>query len=408
MNLTEIIALVIDTATITFAGISLIYSLLISIGLRGRAKIYVRCGDCNYHSKEVAVVIPAYMESAASILRTLKNISKFNYPKELVKVYVVIEEDDEATLRSLSTALNDINLGNINIIRKPGPRSGKASALNYAISHIKEPIVCVIDSDVEVLDRDFLGKVASLLSNGFQVIGSKICSYSNNLIGELSYVDTLTWFKLTLPSLSKFSKYPILNSGLICLHREFLTRLLPLPQVLTEDAYLTIKYIESGSKVGILDSTAVKAAPKSVGHLIRQRLRWFRGYYQCALKTLKSDVKPLIKLRLLILYLTPLAMISVFLSLTSLATLPPILSVITDSSIYMLTSLTIVSSAAALTLLISSMYPIYRMLSGEVLRPSLRSVILYPLFMALQGLIALAALILPKVKWYKTERSENQ
>lgn len=351
----------------------------------------------------VAILLPLYMENENSVLITINSILSQDYNVSLMRVLLLVEEGDNVTKKAIQGACKLLNERNINfeVIEVPGPRSTKAKALNYALNYVKEPVVVIYDADDEVNDKLQIAKGTSLIANhGYKAVGVKVIRYGENTPGLFSFVETNLWINIGLPGIAYVLKYPILSGEGLFVSTEAIKSIGGFSETLTEDAMLTVEFAKRGFKMGLLNSVVYEKGPKSVKSLTKQRLRWYRGMFQCFIRVAKAKGLPLkLKIGLGLYYLSPTSYVVYLFSLLYVVALmtsggaclaeTPILTL---ASLYILVSITI----APLFLLISNV---------KITRG--RTLIIPAMFWALMGVISLFSLIHPKVAWYKTERSES-
>lgn len=228
------------------------------------------------------VLVPLYKE-AAVIPQLAAGIEELDYPKHLLDVRLLCEEDDDETIEMI----RELHLPphfKLVIVPPSQPKT-KPKACNYGLLHA-EGKYCVIYDAEDQPDPDQLKKVVLAFRKAG---GSVTCvqaklNYFNreqNLLTKWFSVEYSMWFDLILPGLDK-QNVPIPLGGT---SNHFVTaRLVELgawdPFNVTEDADLGIRLHKAGYQTAIIDSTTYEEANSAGGNWIRQRSRWIKGYIQ--------------------------------------------------------------------------------------------------------------------------------
>lgn len=239
------------------------------------------------------IQLPVYKES--EVVRTLvTKLTSLDYPRHLLDIKLLIEEDDDMTLN----ALRDLDIPAIFeplIIPHHMPKT-KPKACNYALYYTSAEYLTIYDAE-DVPDSDQLKKAVALfnkLSDDHVIIQCSLNYFnrSENFLTRMFTLEYSTWFDYMLPGLDK-AKVPIPLGG-TSNHFKY-DVLMELggwdPFNVTEDADLGIRTYAKGYKVGVLDSTTFEEANKAAGNWIRQRSRWIKGYMQTWLVHMRHPVE---------------------------------------------------------------------------------------------------------------------
>lgn len=389
----SVISIPLLTLPLVYGSIS-IFSILRR--LSNKVWINIFDGDVN-DPPFIAVLLPLYREDLDDILLTVRSIVEQDYPRDKIEVIIVLEHDDKDTLNYIDMVkkLFIKYRVKLRIIINDDPRSSKAYALNKALRLIPEKceVVLVYDAGDVVLDKQHLRKVARLIREGIDVIGVKVYRVGKNVIGKLSFLDTLLWYNVALPGLLKVMGYPLLSGEGLALSLNFLRRIGGFPNKLTEDSYLTIYLALLKGRARLLDVTIFEGAPQTLKSLVKQRIRWYRGYFECLIDVF---LRHLSKLRLndvfklVLIYSEPLALISSMISfiiiiMSFFMTIPPPIFVL-----------------ALLSFLLVMMAPLYLILDLKVRS---KIILVAPFYWFFQGLIVLLALVPMHIPWFKTVRT---
>ncbi len=348
----------------------------------------------------VAILLPFYKEECKSVEKTISSILKQNYKRDLLNVIIIIELDDVKTENCARIAYDILTKNGIKcqILKRHEARSSKAAALNDALKYVKEPVVVIYDADDEIDDPYQISKGVSLIMSGYDAVGVKVLRVGNTIAQTLSYIDTFFWVNVSLPGITTISGYPLLSGEGLFVSRKALEIIGGFPDSLTEDSMLTIEFAKHKLKIGLLDSVIYENAPKTLSAVIKQRIRWHRGYAQCLVKTLRSPIPTRLKIIIGMSYTSPISLIVIAFSLFYVFMVIPFsttLNMPIFPEIFILSIFSIATVASAPLYLITSKAYISRKESFLVLL----------LYWSLLGLATVYSFIAPKIQWYKTERT---
>jgi cellulose synthase/poly-beta-1,6-N-acetylglucosamine synthase-like glycosyltransferase len=226
------------------------------------------------------VIIPAYNEGG-NISNALKSIFKSNYPKDKMEVIVV---DDGSTDNTAKIAKEfPIKLVSYK------QNKGKVFALNKGIAAAKNDIIITTDADT-----NFEPQSIGLLVKHFKDkrVGAVAGVYKAKSLNPVKNI-----FKFIF---EKIQALEYLGFILIRKQQEMLNAILVVPgsiaayrkdallkvggftdDTVIEDHDMTIKMHNAGYKVKCdKDAMAWVTAPQTLGALLRERIRWYRGGFQ--------------------------------------------------------------------------------------------------------------------------------
>jgi len=354
----------------------------------------------------LAVIVPAYKENHISLKSTVESIVLQKYPKEMFKVYFVLEEKDYGTFEAAMYYAEKLRRKGIAceiLVREGYARWGKADALNYALKHIVEDVYLVFDADV-VAPENYFVEVSNTLKNGFDAFFPKVYRFSESLLGKLIFLDTVLWYDIYLESLRIISGgyIPLSGEGL-AVKTSVLKRINGFPRVLTEDAMLALLLAKQGFKISYGKGEIYEKAPRKLVPYINQRIRWFQGYYQCLLELVRNINKLSLRvfLSLLLAYMSPIAALAsaLFYTILAVAVFAYVFNIslpIHAALIYWSLSLLIIGVFSLLTILIQA-------LKLKKTRINRLHVIVTPLYWYLNGIVAFLSIMLPRT-WRRTIR----
>jgi cellulose synthase/poly-beta-1,6-N-acetylglucosamine synthase-like glycosyltransferase len=234
------------------------------------------------------ILLPVYKEKEIVKL-LLQGIANLDYPKERYEILILLEEDDEETIREVEEHLTtDEDLKGYNfipiIVPDYQPKT-KPKACNYGLIFSRGKHLVIYDAEDIPEPNQLKMAVAA-----FQYFPEEyICfqahlNYYNtnqNFLTKMFTLEYSYWFDYMLPGLFKLN-LPIPLGGTSNHFR--MEKLIELggwdPYNMTEDADLGMRAYLHGYKVGVIDSTTYEEANSKLSNWIRQRSRWIKGYMQ--------------------------------------------------------------------------------------------------------------------------------
>jgi cellulose synthase/poly-beta-1,6-N-acetylglucosamine synthase-like glycosyltransferase len=237
------------------------------------------------HTPFISLIVPARDEEIV-IPRLLDSLLSLDYPKEKMEILIVEDGSSDHTGEiALRYASQWPDL--IRYLHKP-ISSGKPSALNFALQHVRGDVVGVLDAD-SVPDRGLLEQVAARFGEP-QVAAIQGVTQSHNaeanMLTKIVSLEEAAWFKATLKGRDSLGLFVPLTGSCQFIKAEVLKKLGGWQEdSLTEDVELAARLLEDGHRVKFCeDAISSQEAPSRLSHLIRQRTRWYRGYIETAIK----------------------------------------------------------------------------------------------------------------------------
>jgi cellulose synthase/poly-beta-1,6-N-acetylglucosamine synthase-like glycosyltransferase len=226
------------------------------------------------------ILLPVYHED--KILKNLiKAIANLDYPKHLLDVKLLIEEDDNSTLK----ALNDIILPEfIELIKVPvsEPRT-KPKACNYGLQFARGKYVTVYDAEDRPCPQQ-LRKVAAKFSSSspdLVCIQAKLNYYNQeeNYLTKLFALEYTLLFDYMLVGLQKLGMPIPLGGSSNHFIRDKLNELGGWDAFnVTEDADLGIRLYHQGYRSELINSLTLEESPIELEPWLIQRARWIKGH----------------------------------------------------------------------------------------------------------------------------------
>jgi cellulose synthase/poly-beta-1,6-N-acetylglucosamine synthase-like glycosyltransferase len=234
--------------------------------------------DGPYYYPSMTVLIPAYNEEKV-LDRTLETVLEAPYPdKEIIVI-------NDGSTDGTSRIAGSYSGRGVKVIDRPN--GGKAVALNHGLSFARGEIVIVVDADSMVGRNALIELVQPFRDPEVAAVAGniKVGNRKNLLTGcqALEYIASINVYRRAL---DVFGSVTVVPGALGAYRREVLEDSgFYDPDTLVEDFDMTVKALKSG-RVVQARSTAVSytEAPQTLGELIKQRQRWYRGNFQALWK----------------------------------------------------------------------------------------------------------------------------
>jgi len=231
------------------------------------------------------ILVPVYKE--ANIVGLLmENLAGLDYPVDKLEILLLMEEDDQETIRAARAARppETVNF----IIVPDGQPKTKPKACNLGLRFARGEYLVIYDAE-DRPEPDQLKKAFIAFRRGGDRLAcvQAALNYFNATENYLTRMFTLEysfWFDYMLHGLDAL-RMPIPLGGTSNHFRTSVLRDLGGwdPFNVTEDADLGIRASALGYTVGVINSTTLEEANTSTHNWIRQRSRWIKGYMQTAL-----------------------------------------------------------------------------------------------------------------------------
>jgi glycosyltransferase involved in cell wall biosynthesis len=228
----------------------------------------------------VSVLVPLFREPEV-VHALVARLSRLSYPKCLLDVVLVLEEEDAATRRALASV--DLPPWIRPVIVPDGQPRTKPRALNYALDFCEGDIIGVLDAE-DAPDPDQIARVA----RGFQAAPPDVVclqgylDYYNprqNWLARCFTIEYAAWFRRLLPGMARLGFAIPLGGTTLYFRRDALERLGGWDSHnVTEDADLGFRLARHGYRTDMLATTTEEEANCLPWAWIKQRSRWLKGY----------------------------------------------------------------------------------------------------------------------------------
>lgn len=241
----------------------------------------------------VSILVALYRESDIAA-RLVKRLGRLDYPRALLDVVLVVEEDDSQTRQSLSRA--DLP-GWMRVVINPAGRvKTKPRALNHALTQCKGSIVGVYDAEDAPAPDQIRQVVRSFAQSGPKVacLQGALDFYNptKTWLARCFTLEYAAWFRVILPGLQYLGMPLPLGGTTLFFRREVLEKLGAWDAYnVTEDADLGIRLARHGYRTEILPSTTMEEATCHAQPWVNQRSRWVKGYMMTYLTHMRDPVR---------------------------------------------------------------------------------------------------------------------
>ncbi len=241
-----------------------------------------------------SVLVPLYQES--KIFPELKSyLEKIEYPIEKLDIILLLEADDERTIKTVTKHLRRYNPFNIKqlIVPVSFPRT-KPKVLNVGLNYIKGQYCVIFDAE-DRPEPTQLKKAASyfaILPSHIGALQAKL-SYHNSkktyFVTRMFTLEYDIWFNHFLQGLIAL-KLPIPLSGTSThMKTKDILKIGGWDSYnVTEDCDLGIRLNAAGYDTLILDSVTYEESVSKISVWIKQRTRWLKGYLQTLITHLRN------------------------------------------------------------------------------------------------------------------------
>ena len=372
-----------------------------------------------------SVLVPVYHE-AAMVPSLIAALCALDYPTAKLDILILAEADDQATLDALAA---QIMPGHIAVIKVPTsePRT-KPKALNFALPLTRGQLLTIYDAE-DRPEPDQLRKAVQAFVDAEREGGKPlgcvqaaltITNAHRSFFTRHFALEYMALFDALLPALSQLDLPIPLGGTSNHFRRDALLRAGGWdPYNVTEDADLGIRLARLGYRTQMIASSTLEQAPVRFGDWIRQRARWFKGWWQTWLVhmryplTLAGELGPggFTAFHIILLGVLVSVLIHPFFALATLAALLGVATPLFDGAnggLQLLAALNVINfflgyvAAAALGLVGARRRGVKR------LAFVLATIPIYWLFLSLAGFLALWDLAWRPHHWHKTPHGVDE
>ncbi len=228
----------------------------------------------------VSVMVPLFREDDIAP-RLIRRIGRIDYPKELLDILLVVEEDDVATQEALSRRALPRWMRVVTVPR--GPIRTKPRALNFALDFCRGSIVGIWDAE----DAPDPGQIHTVVRRFAAAPPDVVClqgildfyNARHNWITRCFTIEYAVWFRTLLPGLARLGLVVPLGGTTLFFRRRVLEELGGWDaHNVTEDADLGLRLARHGYRTELIDTVTEEEPNSRPVAWIRQRSRWQKGF----------------------------------------------------------------------------------------------------------------------------------
>lgn len=280
--------LVFDIISIILLAVLLFWTIyngsIIYIGIKNKRK-NSRIHETPDELPSFSLIIPTKNEELV-IKRCLDGILDIDYPKDKIEVVIVDGASNDNTCK-ICTEYSERYPRLIKVLAETKSK-GKPAALNLALAATTGQIVGVFDAD-SLPERDVLKKVASYyIDKRIVAVQGRTTSLNerSNALTRVISMEEKAWFQMLLSGRETLQLFVPLTGSCQFVKRDALEELGGWDEdSLTEDVELALRLVEKNHLIKYApDVCSGQETPSSLGNLVSQRVRWYRGYMETALK----------------------------------------------------------------------------------------------------------------------------
>jgi len=241
----------------------------------------------------ISIIVPVKDEERV-VGRLLDSLLKLDYPSEKRDI-VVIEDGSADKTAEICAEYAKRYPGQVRLVRR-SVSDGKPSALNCALKHASGEIVAVFDAD-SVPEPDALLKAVEHFEDAsVTAVQGKACSINadvNMLTKFISYEEAVR-YETYIRGKDVLNLFVPLTGSCYFIRRSVLLDVNGWDnESLSEDMEIALKLTKNGYRIKYAPQIGYwQENPVSLAQLIKQRIRWFRGEMEIAIKYGKLVTKP--------------------------------------------------------------------------------------------------------------------
>jgi cellulose synthase/poly-beta-1,6-N-acetylglucosamine synthase-like glycosyltransferase len=240
-----------------------------------------------------SLIVPAKDEERV-VGRLLEALLRLDYPLEKKEIIVVEDGSKDETARVCAEYADRYP----RVVRfyHRSSSNGKPNALNFAVERARGDIIGIFDAD-NVPEKDVLMKAASYFYGGSLVaLQGKAYSLNSgqNLITRMVSYEEAAWYNAYIMGKEALGLFVPFTGTCMFIRRRVFEEVGGWDEgSVAEDVEFAARLLKHGRTVKFApDVASWQESPSKLRQLMKQRVRWFRGYMDTALKYGFSFLKP--------------------------------------------------------------------------------------------------------------------
>jgi cellulose synthase/poly-beta-1,6-N-acetylglucosamine synthase-like glycosyltransferase len=224
----------------------------------------------------VSIIVPAYNEEVTAI-KTIASLLKIDYPS--FEIIFIDDGSKDKTYEMVNNAYGDNPL--VTVLTKPN--GGKASALNFGITHAKSDFVVCIDADTQLKDDAVYHLMTYFTDNEIgAVAGTVKVGNDHNIITKWQAIEYITAQNMDRRAFDLINSITVVPGAIGAFRKSAIFKAGGFTyDTLAEDCDLTMRILKQGYIVkNCAEAIAYTEAPETLNALLKQRFRWSFGVIQ--------------------------------------------------------------------------------------------------------------------------------
>jgi cellulose synthase/poly-beta-1,6-N-acetylglucosamine synthase-like glycosyltransferase len=260
---------------------------IIYVGIRSKRKLapITPIDHVKGEHPKFSIIVPTKNEEIV-IARCLNGLLSIDYPKDKMEIVVVDGNSTDSTLK-ICSEFKEKYPQTVKIISETKTK-GKPAALNLALPYVTGELVGVFDAD-SLPEKEVLAKVTEYFDDAkVMAVQGRTTSLNErrNALTRVVSMEERTWFQTLMAGREKLSLFVPLTGSCQFVRRNVLEELGGWDETsLTEDIELALRLVEKNHLIKYApDVIAGQETPNNLSDLVSQRVRWYRGHMETALK----------------------------------------------------------------------------------------------------------------------------
>ncbi|MBV7378703.1 glycosyltransferase family 2 protein [Maritimibacter dapengensis] len=228
----------------------------------------------------VSILVPLYKEREIAG-RLVKRLSVLDYPRALLDICLIVEEDD--TLTQATLARSNLPPWMRQIIVPRGTVRTKPRAMNFALDFCRGSIIGIYDAE-DAPDPDQIHRIVDRFHEAGPWVAclQGVLDFYNartNWLSRCFTIEYATWFRIVLPGMERMGFAVPLGGTTVFFRRAALESLGGWDaHNVTEDADLGIRLARRGFRTELIGTVTKEEANCRWWPWVKQRSRWIKGY----------------------------------------------------------------------------------------------------------------------------------
>jgi cellulose synthase/poly-beta-1,6-N-acetylglucosamine synthase-like glycosyltransferase len=224
----------------------------------------------------VSIIIPAYNEEITAI-KTIQSLLKTDYPN--FELIFIDDGSKDKTYEIVNAAYGHHPL--VKVLTKPN--GGKASALNFGITHAQHEFVVCIDADTQLNDDAVYHLMTYFTDSEIgAVAGTVKVGNETNMITRWQSIEYTTAQNMDRRAFGLVNSITVVPGAIGAFRKSAIFKAGGFTSdTLAEDCDLTMRILKQGLVIkNCAEAIAYTEAPETLNMLLKQRFRWSFGVIQ--------------------------------------------------------------------------------------------------------------------------------